>query len=112
MAILFLQLVSTYLPINCVVFSLDLVEDCSIAGYEDDYGDVLPYGVQQKIRTPDSTLSRYGTVGSYKTTQSVRQVLGNISRYLGTMPFIFKFLGSCLVILKYMYLNAAENLKF
>ena len=41
-------------------FSLDLVEDCSVAGYEDDYGDpnMLPYGVQ-RTRTPDSLASRY-----------------------------------------------------
>ena len=38
---------------------MDLVEECSIAGYEDEYGDpnLLPYGVQ-RTRTPDSLASR------------------------------------------------------
>jgi hypothetical protein len=44
-----------------IFISLDLVEDCSIAGYEEEEygGDTrLPYGVQ-RTRTPDSLVSRY-----------------------------------------------------
>jgi hypothetical protein len=45
------------------------VEDCSIAGYEEEeYGDStrLPYGVQ-RTRTPDSLVSRYRPVGLHST---------------------------------------------
>ena len=45
--------------LNWFAISMDLVEECSIAGYEDEYGDpnLLPYGVQ-RTRTPDSLASR------------------------------------------------------
>jgi hypothetical protein len=62
--------VTTIALIFVVVFiSLDLVEDCSIAGYEEEeYGDTrLPYGVQ-RTRTPDSLVSRYRAVVFHSTS--------------------------------------------
>jgi hypothetical protein len=46
------------------------VEDCSIAGYEEEeYGDTrLPYGVQ-RTRTPDSLVSRYRAVVCHSTAK-------------------------------------------
>jgi hypothetical protein len=62
--------VTTIALIFVVIFiSLDLVEDCSIAGYEEEeYGDStrLPYGVQ-RTRTPDSLVSRYRAVVFHST---------------------------------------------